>query len=304
MKKNYFINFIKLIIILICFGFIFINLDQSLIVKTAERLNFHFISHAIIFFLMYLFCYALFIFKIYDYLFPYKLKLSSWFKIFINGNFFNSIPMLGFVYKGYRLNNYKISVKDYLFANIFISWLAITIFFVIFSLEIIFFVTPKISLFNIPVFLLLLFVSISAFFSPKIGSYAFSKLKLKINFVDSLFSFLQKNFGKKIVKYYLSYGLLLHIFVFLTYFFIIKLLNLPISLKIIIVIFLINEVVDSIPLPNNNLLITEILGGITATFVGVAFTEFVLIKFTFRIINLFMIMPIFLFVNIVFKSEL
>ena len=75
-------------------------------------------------------------------------------------------------------------------------------------------------------------------------------------------------------------------------------------MKIIIVIFLINEVVDAIPFPNNNLLITEILGGITATFVGIAFTEFVLIKFTFRIINIMMIVPIFLFINTIFKSEL
>ena len=57
-------------------------------------------------------------------------------------------------------------------------------------------------------------------------------------------------------------------------------------------------------MPNNNLLVTEILGGITATFVGVAFTEFVLIKFVFRIINLIIIIPVFIIVNILFKSEL
>ena len=195
-------------------------------------------------------------------------------------------------------------MKDYLFANVFISWLAITIFFIIFSLEIIFLVTPKISIFNIPVFLILLILSMLAFISPRIGEFFFIKLNIKIDIIKSLFVFLRKNFSKKIIKYYLSYGLLLHVFIFFTYFFIIKLLNIPIGLKIIIVIFLINEVIDSIPLPNNNFLLTEILGGITASFVGVGFTEFVLIKFTFRIINLIMIIPIFLLVNILFKSEL
>ena len=304
MKKNYLKNLIKIIIILVCFVFVFVNLDKDLVLKTLKSVNFNFVLTSLIFFLVYLFFYGLFIFKIFNYLFPERLNLISWFKIFINANFLNSIPFLGFVYKGYRLKNYKISIKNYLFANIFISWLAITIFFLIFSLEIVFFVSPKISIFDFPIFLILLFISITALFSPKIGSYFFSKLNLKNDFINSLFYFLQKNFSKKIVKHYLSYGLVLHIFIFFTYFFIIKLLNIPISLKIIIVIFLINEVVDAIPFPNNNLLITEILGGITATFVGVAFTEFVLIKFTFRIINIMMIVPIFLFINTIFKSEL
>lgn len=304
MKKNFLINIVKLLIIVFCFSFIFINLDQNFILKTFKRINFDFIFPSILFVLIYFFCYGLFIFKIYDYLFPSKLRLSTWLKIFINGSFLNSIPLLGFAYKGYRLNNYKISVKDYLFANIFITWLAISVLFIFFSLEIIFFVTPKISIFNIPVFLIFLFISISAFVSPKVCSYLLTKISFKIEILNSLFSFLQKNLSIKILRYYFSYGLLLHIFVFFIYFFIVKLLNIPISLKIIIVIFLINEVIDSIPFPNNNFLVTEILGGITATFIGVAFTEFVLIKFTFRIINLFMIIPVFLIVNILYKSEL
>ena len=304
MSKKFFLNFIKIFTVFSCFGFVYFNLDKSLVLEIFKKINLDFIYPSMIFFLVYLICYALFIFKIYDYLFPSKIKLNIWYKIFINGNFLNSIPFLGFLYKGYRLNNYKISVKDYLFANVFISWLAITIFFIIFSLEIIFLVTPKISIFNIPVFLILLILSMLAFISPRIGEFFFIKLNIKIDIIKSLFVFLRKNFSKKIIKYYLSYGLLLHVFIFFTYFFIIKLLNIPIGLKIIIVIFLINEVIDSIPLPNNNFLLTEILGGITASFVGVGFTEFVLIKFTFRIINLIMIIPIFLLVNILFKSEL
>ena len=112
MKKNFHINIVKLLIIVFCFGFIFINLDQNFILKTFKRINFDFIFPSILFVLIYFFCYGIFVFKIYDYLFPSKLKLSTWLKIFINGSFLNSIPLLGFAYKGYRLNNYKISVKD------------------------------------------------------------------------------------------------------------------------------------------------------------------------------------------------
>jgi len=298
------INLIKILVIVSCFSFVYYNLDTKLAISILSKINLDYLFPSIISFSVYLFIYGVFIFKIYNYLFPLKLNLSSWGKIFINGNFFNSIPFLGFVYKGYRLNIYKISIKNYLFANVFISWLAITIFFLIFSLEIVFFVTPKISIFNIPVYLILLVLSMLAFISPKIGSFFLSKFKIDDNIVSSLFSFLQKKVSKEIVKHYLSYGLLLHLLIFLNYFFIIKLLNIPIGLKIIIVIFLINEVIDSIPIPNNNFLLTEIIGGFTATFVGVAFTEFVLIKFLFRLINLIIIIPVFLIINILFKSEL
>ena len=304
MKNKFIINSFKFLIIAACFIFLYFNIDTDLVIKIIQEINTNYILPSFLFFSIYMMVYTIFIFKIYDYLYPSKLNLSAWIKIFINGNFLNSIPFLGFVYKGYRLTNYKISIKDYLFANVFISWLAISIFFLVFSLEIIFLVTPKITIFNIPVFLILLCISLLAFTSPKIANFTLSNLKIKIDIINSLFLFLQKKFSKKIITHYLSYGLILHTCIFLTYFFIIKLLNIPIGLKIIIVIFLINEIIDSIPMPNNNLFITEILGGITATFVGVGFTEFVLIKFTFRIIHLIIIVPVFVILNIAFKSEL
>ena len=255
--------------------------------------------------MLYLIAYSIFIFKIYDHLFKSNLLLISWMKIFINGNFLNSIPLFGFIYKGYKLNKYGISIKEYFFANVFISWFAISIFFLIYSLEIIFLVNPEISIFNIPVYLLLLLISFLVFFGPKIGNYLLQKLNINIQIIKSLFVFLEKNrLSKKMVKHYLTYGLLLHGLIFCTYFLVVKLLNIPISFKIIIVIFLINEIIDAIPIPNNNFLLTELIGGFTATFVGVAFTEFVLIKFVFRIINLIIIIPIFIIINILFKSEL
>lgn len=304
MKIKLFTNLIKGLVIIGCFSFVYYNLDLNLVTNILSKINFDYILPTILAFSAYLFIYALFIFKIYNYLFPLKLNFQSWGKIFVNGNFFNSIPFLGFLYKGYRLNFYKISVKDYLFASVFISWLAITIFFLIFAVEIFFLVSPKISIFNIPVFLILIILSMLTYISPRVGIFSLSRLKIDINILSSLFSFLQKNISKKIIKHYLSYGLLLHFFIFLIYFFIVNLLNIPIGLKTIIVIFLINEVIDSIPIPNNNFLLTEIIGGFTATFVGVAFTEFVLIKFLFRLINLVIIIPIFLIINILFKSEI
>jgi hypothetical protein len=305
MKKNFSYNLIKIITVSICFSFLYYNLDISLIKKTLKNLNYDFIIPLISVFVLYLIAYSIFIFKIYDHLFKSKLVLISWIKIFINGNFLNSIPLFGFIYKGYKLNKYGISIKEYFFANVFISWFAISIFFLIYSLEIIFLVNPEISIFNIPVYLLLLLISFLVFFGPKIGNYFLQKLNINIQIIKSLFVFLEKNrLSKKMVKHYLTYGLLLHGLIFCTYFFVVKLLNIPISFKIIIVIFLINEIIDAIPIPNNNFLLTELIGGFTATFVGVAFTEFVLIKFVFRIINLIIIIPIFIIINILFKSEL
>ena len=131
------------------------------------------------------------------------------------------------------------------------------------------------------------------------------KLNINIKILNSLLLFLE-DIRKKgtMTKHYLSYGLLLHVLVFTTYFFVIKLLNIPVGFKIIIIIFLISEIIDSLPIPNNNFLLTELIGGFTATFVGVVFTEFVLIKLVFRITNLIVIIPIFLLINILFKSEL
>ena len=305
MKKNFFYNLIKIITVSICFSFLYYNLDISLIKKTLNNLNYDFVIPLISVFMLYLIAYSIFIFKIYDHLFKSNLLLISWMKIFINGNFLNSIPLFGFIYKGYKLNKYGISIKEYFFANVFISWFAISIFFLIYSLEIIFLVNPEISIFNIPVYLLLLLISFLVFFGPKIGNYLLQKLNINIQIIKSLFVFLEKNrLSKKMVKHYLTYGLLLHGLIFCTYFLVVKLLNIPISFKIIIVIFLINEIIDAIPIPNNNFLLTELIGGFTATFVGVAFTEFVLIKFVFRIINLIIIIPIFIIINILFKSEL
>ena len=70
MKKNYLKNLIKIIIILVCFVFVFVNLDKDLVLKTLKSVNFNFILPSLIFFLVYLFFYGLFIFKIFNYLFP------------------------------------------------------------------------------------------------------------------------------------------------------------------------------------------------------------------------------------------
>ena len=174
---NLFINIAKIVTILICFGFLYYNLDFILINKILLNIRFDNLLPLIISFILYLFFYSLFVFKIYDYLFKSKLTFKSWLKIFINGNFLNSIPFFGFIYKGYRLKNYNISVKNYLFANIFISWFAIAIFFFIYSMEIAFLVNTKISIFDIPVYIILLSLSILAFFGPFIGNFFFKKIK-------------------------------------------------------------------------------------------------------------------------------
>ena len=133
MKNKYFIKFIKLFLVILCFGFLYNNIDTDLASEIIKDINFNYLFPVMIIFLLYLITYSIFIFKIYDNLFVSKLKLNTWIKIFINGNFLNSIPFFGFLYKGYRLNNYEISVKNYLFANVFISWLAISIFFLFYS---------------------------------------------------------------------------------------------------------------------------------------------------------------------------
>ena len=305
MKNKYFNYAFKIIITCGCFGFLYLNLDFEMIKRIISDLEFNNILPLIITFFLYLLLYAFFIFKIYDHLFQSKLTLNTWLKIFVNGNFLNSIPFLGFIYKGYKLKDYGISVKKYLFANIFISWFAITIFFFIYSIEIAFLVNTEISLFNIPIYLILILISILGFFGPRIAKFVLENLNINIEILNSLLLFLEKTRKQgTMTKHFLSLGFLLHIFVFSTYFFIIKFLSIPIGFKIIVILFLINEIIDSIPIPNNNFLLTEIIGGFTATFVGVAFTEFVLIKFAFRIINLIIIIPIFLFINILFKSEL
>jgi hypothetical protein len=299
------IKIIKIILSLICFGFLYYNLDFDLIKSIIKDINYSYLTPLLIFFSVYLLIYSLFIFKIYKSLFTSKLNLISWFKIFVNGNFLNSIPFVGFIYKGYRLKSYDISIKNYLFANVFISWAAITIFFLVYSLEIFFLINPKISIFEIPVYSILISLSFFAFVSPTICVYIMDKLNINIEIFKSLFFFIQKNtFNKKIIKHFLTFGLLLHLLIFITYFFIIKLLDIPIGLQIIVVIFLISEIIDAIPIPNNNFLLTELIGGFTATFVGVAFTEFVLIKFVFRIFNLIIVIPTFIIINILSKSEL
>ena len=305
MKKKQTLNFVKLIIVFLCFIFLYYNIDVELIKKVLNNLKYNFFAPMILFILFHLITYSIFVFKIYKYFYKTKLTLGNWMKIFINGNFLNTIPLLGFAYKGYKLNNYGISIKKYLFANVFISWFSIVVFFLIYAFEIILFVNVEINIFDIPIYLFLLSISILVFFGPKIGNFILLKLNININIIKSLFSFLIKSsFSKKMIIHYLTYGLLLHVLVFFSYFFIIKLLNIPISFTIVIVIFLINEIIDSIPIPNNNFLLTEIVGGITATFVGVAFTEFFIIKFVFRIMYMIIVTPIFILINILFKSEL
>ena len=53
------------------FWIVYFNLDKSLVLEIFKKINLDFIYPSMIF-LVYLICYALFIFKIYDYLFPSK----------------------------------------------------------------------------------------------------------------------------------------------------------------------------------------------------------------------------------------
>jgi len=141
--------------------------------------------------------------------------------------------------------------------------------------------------------------------APQILFFFSKKLNLQYNKINSLLLFLINNSKKKnIFKMYLTYGFLLHILEFLIYFLAIKLLGIPIGLKFIFVIFIINMILDSNPIVRNNLAVTELLGGVILTLVGGSFSEFVIIKVVVRIVNLSIIIPLFLLLNLFFKSEI
>jgi hypothetical protein len=237
-----------------------------------------------------------------------KISANYFFYSFIKSQILSYIfSLIGVIYRYHCLKT-KITLENFIYVNFFIIWFFLFFYLILYSFELLifgFFLHPI----NIYIFIFLILTSIFIFIFPKIFKILKFKLLINLKNIIKNFSFF-KNIKKKISNFY-SYisvelfflGFLNHLISFLQIFFIFKMLNIPIQFNNLILIFVINSLLDQLPvITPKNIGVSEIIFGFLAEIGGLNFDYGVLFKFFLRFFNLFAL--IILFFLLKFKNKL
>ena len=128
------------------------------------------------------------------------------------------------------------------------------------------------------------------------------KIFLKIK---SFVFFIKSNMSKKIVvKPFIKYGILIHIFEFILYLVVIDFLQYDLSIKTIFVIFLVNSIIDFFPLTPKNIGFSELITGGLLNIIGFNFTSGVILKLFVRLSSLISTTILFFLNNIFFNEKI
>jgi hypothetical protein len=237
-----------------------------------------------------------------------KISANYFFYSFIKSQILSYIfSLIGVIYRYHTLKT-KITLKNFIYINFFVIWFFLFFYLILYSFELLifgFFLYPI----NIYIFIFLIFISIFIFIFPKI--FKILKFNFLINPKNIIknFSFF-KNIKNKIYNFY-SYismelfflGFLNHLISFLQIFFIFKMLNIPMQFNSLILIFIINSLLDQLPvITPKNIGVSEIIFGYLAEMSDLNFDYGVLFKFFLRFFNLFALIILFLLLK--FKNKL
>jgi N-acetyl sugar amidotransferase len=305
--KEYQIYF-KFLIIAVCTFIIYLNIrSENIIRSTLDTI--HFIDFTIPFFLglIIMILWSILVFNTLKGTVDLKIKYKTWAKIFFNSQFYNFIPFGGFIYKGVQLQRYNISYRNFLFNYLFIIWIFAIFSFLIFSLELAIFIDFSLSFFIFPVILIFPVFAISIFFGPFFLMRVSKKFNLSdrfSNFFYDLSTFLIKSIKKNNVKKKLFYNFfIIHIFDFFLYLSVINFLDLPISVKTVFLIWLINTIIDLFPITPQNIAVSELLAAFSGTFLGINFTSGMLVRIFVRFSWVCSSIFVFIFSNIFLRFE-
>lgn len=231
-----------------------------------------------------------------------SIDIYSWSRIFLNSQFYNTIPFLGFVYRALKLKKYNLDFGNYIFSYLFILWLWSIIYLIYFSIEFFLFylISKNFNFFWLTIFLI--FCSFFIFTGLYLVNSFLNKFnnKLIINF-NKILIFCKNSVKKKNnVAYFFKYSFIIHIFEFFLYFYIIKFLDLKIDFTVIFLIFAINSIIDLFPITPQNLGFSELLSSVILNLFGFSLSTGILIKLFVRLSNILSIALLFFINNLIF----
>ena len=94
---------------------------------------------------------------------------------------------------------------------------------------------------------------------------------------------------------------MIHIFDFFLYLSVVKFLNIPISVKTVFLIWLINTIIDLFPVTPQNIAVSELLAAFTGTLLGINFTSGMLVRIFVRLSWVCSAITVFIFFKYFFE---
>ena len=288
--KNLIIFISKFFILIICGYLMLLNLKNPQFKLSDYIFNLNFYLFLILLFLSFLINFIelnvnRLIYQIY---LNRKLELLSFSKLFFNAQLLNIlIPYSGNFYKAYFLKKLNLQYKVFLSIHFYFFLFGIFYFFLLYSLEIFIFgdvLTINKTLISIFFALISFSALFTLYFHKKIEIIIkFFKLKMLSSFVELIFFFLKIKNIKKIFTIMIKYNSILHLLNFLILFLIIENISQStIDFNTIVIFFVINSVLDQLPITPRNIGVSEVVFGLSANSLGMSFEFGLAIKLILR----------------------
>ncbi len=308
MKINLYKSF-QIIIVLICLFLIFkIIFEEEQIKNILINIDFYKFIPCVLISLFITLFYSQLIFNVIKLTTKIQITSRKWLYIFLNSQFLDTIPFAGFFYKAIRLKKHNLDYKFFLFSYLFIFafWIIIYLFFFSFDTLFLYFIFKSNNYLILSIIFFLL--GILSILTVRMINFFLIKINLTKKFfikMKSFIFFIKNNMSKKIViKPFIKYGILIHIFEFFLYLVVIDFLQFDLSIKTIFVIFLVNSIIDFFPLTPKNIGFSELITGGLLNIIGFNFTSGVILKLFVRISSLLSTTILFFLNNIFFNEKI
>jgi hypothetical protein len=284
---------IKLFFFLSLLGFLIlfflIQKDFFLIKKIIKQENIKFIIYLFISFIILSNIQCVRFFFNIRYLSKCNIKFINWGKVYFYSCILNfGIPFLGHIYRSNYLKKLGFGYKNYISLNYFIGILVVIINLILIFSEVLFLKFDSFIFFLIPVIIFYLFI-FSPFFLSTVGEFLkkfyFLSYKFVVVAVDilSVIIIYIKNINN--ITLFIIFTILIHFFELLAFGITSYLIIDDINLIKIIYLFFISFLFTRIQLFSNIFGLNEILTGQAAVFLGLYFTEGLLVQLLLRISN-------------------
>ena len=300
-------NYFKFILILTSFVFIyFFFKDNEKIIKIIINVEYKRIISLIFFSIFLIFIYSHLTLTCLKKVCGIQINTRQWYLIYFNSQFLSSIPFFGILYRARQLKKFNLNYDKFVGIYILISWFYLFFSLIFISLEsYVFF--EETSIFNFKLYFIFFTSSILVFFIPFILGFLINKyfryFKVENNYFLSRFQkliqlFILNTLNYKIVRNFFVIILFIHILEFIIISELIQTLENDIKFKQTFFIFFGTQLIDSLNLLPQNLIISDIGFGILTDKLNYDFELGLLIKIYMRFIIFFSSISIAILYNI------
>lgn len=300
-------NYFKFILILTSFVFIyFFFIDNEKIIKIIVNVEYERIIFLIFFSIFLIFIYSHLTLTCLKKVCRIQINTRQWYLIYFNSQFLSSIPFFGILYRARQLKKFNLNYDKFVGIYILISWFYLFFSLIFISLEsYVFF--EETSIFNLKLYLIFFISSMLVFFIPFILGFLINKyfryFKVENNYFLSRFQkliqlFILNTLNYKIVRSFFVIILFIHILEFIIISELIQTLENDIKFKQTFFIFFGTQLIDSLNLLPQNLIISDIGFGILTDKLNYDFELGLLIKIYMRFIIFFSSISIAILYNI------